>query len=471
MKGKQSIQDKSYDLAETKIGQILMAATMPVMQGVDFAAHLITLGKEFVDDLTSKPSGGSAPKADMVGDGIARFVSEGVDLDSLPPSFALVEKPEPAGPLPPSWQVVPEFDVTSEKYSATIKIESGANLYGTGEIAGPLLRDGKITYTWNIDSLGFEGWKKSLYQSHPWVLAVRGDGSSFGVLADTTYRLQINLKNRICFTSEGHPFPVYIVEAESPQAVLEKLSGLIGTISLPPKWALGYQQCRYSYYPESRCKEIADEFRKRGLPCDVIWFDIHYMDGYRVFTFDSSHFPDPKGMNDYLHERGFKGVWMIDPGVKKEPGYWVYDQGTEGGHWVKDKNGKEYNGRVWPGPCVFPDYTRPQTREWWAGLYKDFMATGMDGVWNDMNEPTLIQFPNKTMPETNLHEGGGELPPGDHALYHNVYGMLMVAASREGIMAANPEKRPFVLTRSNFIGGHRYGRHLDGRQPGNLGPR
>ncbi|UCD86097.1 MAG: DUF5110 domain-containing protein [Deltaproteobacteria bacterium] len=393
----------------------------------------------------------------MVGDGIARFLAGGVDYGSLPSSFAVIGKPEDTGPVPSSWQVVPRFIVSEKKYSAVIKIEPGTNLYGTGEIAGALLRDGKVTYTWNADSLGYGDWKKNLYQSHPWVLAVRADGSSFGVLADTTYRLKINLKNQISFTSEGRPFPVYVVDAQSPREVMEKFRVLIGAISLPPKWALGYHQCRFSYYPESRAKEIADEFRRRELPCDVIWFDIHYMAGNRVFTFSQKRYPDPKRMNDYLHQNGFKSIWMIDPGVKKEAGYWVYDQGTEGDHWVKDKNGKEYNARVWPGVCAFPDYTRPQTREWWAGLYKDFVATGIDGVWNDMNEPTVFKIQNqKTMPESNLHRGGGELPPGDHALYHNVYGMLMVRASREGIMAANPDRRTFILTRSNFLGGHRY---------------
>lgn len=459
MKKKQSLQDKIYDLAETKLGPILMTAALPVVWGLDIAAELFSLRRDLVAELDlmvrGTSSDGLAPSADMVGDGIARFVAGGVDLDSLPPSFALIGKPDATGPIPSSWQVVPRFVVSDKKYCATIKIEPGTNLYGTGEIAGPLTRDGKVTYAWNVDSAAYGGWKKNLYQSHPWVLAVRADGSSFGVLADTTYRLKINLKNQISFTSYGHPFPVYIIDAESPQAVMEKLSGLIGTISLPPKWALGYHQCRYSYYPESRAKEIADEFRMRKLPCDVIWFDIHYMDGYRVFTFDKEHFPDPKRMNDYLHQKGFKAIWMIDPGVKKEKGYWVYDQGTKGDHWVKDKNGREYNARAWPGQCAFPDYTRPRTREWWAGLYKDFMAAGIDGVWNDMNEPCLLQYP-KTMPGSNLHKGGGELPPGDHALYHNVYGMLMAAASREGIMAANPDKRPFVLTRSNFIGGQRY---------------
>src|SRR5690606_2524106 len=135
-------------------------------------------------------------------------------------------------------------------------------------------------------------------------------------------------------------------------------------------------------------------------------------------------FPDPTKLNADLHDAGYHTIWMIDPGVKAEPGYFVLDQGTAGDHWVKTAAGEVYKGAVWPGQCVFPDYTRPETRAWWASLYPAFLATGIDGVWNDMNEPPVFNVPSKTMPEDNLHRGGGELVAGDHARYHNVYGML-----------------------------------------------
>ena len=153
---------------------------------------------------------------------------------------------------------------------------------------------------------------------------------------------------------------------------------------------------------------------------------------------------------------GYHTVWMIDPGVKTESGYFVYDQGSAGDHWIYDAAGGWYTGTVWPGACHFPDYTRPETRTWWASLYTNFMANGVDGVWNDMNEPGIFDGPGHSMPEDCWHRGGGGLPAGPHQQYHNVFGMLMVKASREGIAAANPAKRPFVLSRANFIGGHRY---------------
>jgi len=186
--------------------------------------------------------------------------------------------------------------------------------------------------------------------------------------------------------------------------------------------------------------------------------DIDYMDGYRVFTFDDEQFSDPKSLNQYLDSIGFSNVWMIDPGVKREEGYFVYDSGTEHDVWVKNANGETFTGEVWPGVCVFPDYLNEEVREWWADLYEGFMAYEVDGVWNDMNEPAVFNVESKTMPEDNIHHADPELGgTDDHARYHNVYGMQMIRATREGVMDANPGKRPFVLSRANYLGGHRYG--------------
>ena len=147
---------------------------------------------------------------------------------------------------------------------------------------------------------------------------------------------------------------------------------------------------------------------------------------------------------------------MIDPGVKVDENYYVYKTGKEQDVFVRDAYRNEFHGKVWPGDCAFPDFTRPETRTWWAGLYKDFLANGIDGIWNDMNEPSVFDGPGGTMPVSNIHLGGGNLPTGTHLMYHNAYGRLMVEASYNGILAANPDKRPFVLSRSNILGGQRY---------------
>ncbi len=393
----------------------------------------------------------------QIGSGIALFVPAGYD-PARTPSLAFAAPPVGKGPLPTDWKLRPEFTLHDGKAGASLAVPAGSSLYGTGEVTGPLRRNGRSITLWNTDNFGYnKADGRRLYQSHPWVLGVRPDGTAFGVLFDTTWKAELRTDDdRITLDSEGAPFRVAVVDRESPQAVVRALAELTGAMPLPPRWALGFHQCRYSYYPDSRVREIADGFRQRNLPCDVIWMDIHYMDGYRIFTFDPNRFPDPKSTNDYLHAKQFHSVWMIDPGVKAEPGYSVYDSGTAQHLWVQTKAGADFHGTVWPGTCVFPDFTMPATRQWWGGLYKDYLAKGVDGVWNDMNEPAVFDGPDASMPGDNVQRGGGDLPSGPHEMYHNVFGMLMTRSTREGVLKARPEKRPFVLTRSNYLGGQRY---------------
>ena len=399
----------------------------------------------------------SQPYGELIGDRTVAFYPQNFVPAETLPSMALLSEPDSIGEVPDNWTVFPDFFVEDEKNCATIDIEAGTDLYGTGEVVGDLRRNNTEVILWNTDNYGyFTDNGKRLYQSHPWILALRADGSSYGILVDHTWKQSFFLDDPIKIVSEGPPFRIIIIERGSPREVITALAELTGTIEMPPLWALGYHQCRYSYYPASQVREIAETFREKEIPCDVIWMDIDYMDGFRVFTFDPAGFPDPEGLNNYLHSLDFHSIWMIDPGIKQDPGYFVYDQGTAGDHWVLDADSNTYIGDVWPGPCAFPDYTMPETRQWWGTLYPDFMATGIDGVWNDMNEPAVFNGPDKTMPVDNIHRGGGELPPGPHLRYHNVYGMLMIKATREGVLQSNPDKRPFVLTRANFLGGQRY---------------
>ncbi len=399
--------------------------------------------------------------AGEIADGTALFLPDGLSPDHLPPSLALVAPPKARGPLPVTWTLHPEFSPSADgKSRVTLSVPTGTSLYGEGEVTGPLLRNGTDTVLWNTDNGAYAHDKgRRLYQSHPWIMGVRPDGTAFGLLADTTYHAEIKLTDTLIdFTSDGPAFPVIVVDRPSPQDVMHSLAGLIGTLPLPPRWAIGYHQCRYSYEPDAKVRRIADEFRAHRIPCDVIWMDIDYMDHFKIFTFDPKKFPDPHATNDYLHAHGFHSVWMIDPGAKAEPGYGVFDSGTAADVWMKDATGNaDYHGRVWPGDCVFPDFTRPETRAWWSGLYQPFLAQGVDGVWNDMNEPALFGTPDATADPAATHRGGGGLPPGTEAQYHNVFGMLEIRATREGIAAANPGKRPFVLSRAGFLGSQRYG--------------
>ncbi len=401
----------------------------------------------------------------LIADGVARFVPSSVDPATLPRSFALLEPLPAHGSVPGSWPVVPRFECSQDRFVAAIRTDPNTSFYGTGEVAGPLLRNGFVTECWakqpfRIEEDGkpaprYDERSKSLYQAHPWVLALRADGSAFGVLADTTYRLEIDLRDGIRLSS-AQPFPVIVIEGASPQEVLRRLADLMGRIELPPRWTLGYHQCRFSYYPDSRVRELAEEFRKRELPCDVIWVDIHYMDEYKVFTFDPERFPDPKGTNDYLHALDFKSVWILDPAIKAEAGYAVYDEGVSGSHFLTDAEGREHQEWTWPGYAAFPDYTRPETRAWWLRRTIEFLEQGMDGVWVDLNEPSPILPLGAELPEDLRHRGGGDIAPGNHAQYHNVYGLLMSKATYDAMREARPDRRPFVLTRSSYLGGQRY---------------
>ncbi|UII20114.1 TIM-barrel domain-containing protein [Fulvivirga ligni] len=396
-------------------------------------------------------------KAGLVSDDVAVFYPDEFDSVNTFPSLAIIKELSYEKELPKEWSIKPEFTKGDSVSIVKIAYPEGTDLYGNGEVTGPLWRNGTKIKLWNTDNFGFGKFDgKQLYQSHPWVMGVRPDGTSFGIIADNTYRQTFDLQNPITITSEGPSFRVIVIEKNNPAELMQALADLTGKMNLPPLWALGYQQSRYSYYPDTMVREVAQTFREKQIPCDVIWMDINYMDGFRIFTFDPKGFPDPKKLNEDLHALDFKSVYMIDPGVKRDSAYWLYQQGSEGNHWVQDSAGNEFNGEVWPGQCAFPDFTRPETRTWWSGLYKDFMSLEIDGIWNDMNEPAVFDGPEGSMPFSNIHRGGGDLPEGAHIRYHNVYGLLMVKASREGIMAANPDLRPFILSRANFLGGQRY---------------
>ena len=393
----------------------------------------------------------------MSDDSIAVFIPANYHASNHQPSPVFVKELGFQGGIPADWRLKPVFSQRDGKQIATIHVGEGVDLYGTGEVTGPLKRNGRKISLWNIDTpaYGVDG-GTHLYQSHPWVMGLRSDGSAFGIIADNTWRQTISTDQDVVFESMGPAFRVVVIERPDVAQLMRALADLTGHMPLPPLWSLGYHQCRHTYYPDGRVMEVADLLRKHQIPSDVIWMDIDYMDGYRIFTFDPAGFPNPRRLNDYLHQQHFKSVYMIDPGVKAEKGYFVDDQGRAGDYFVKTADGKLFEGNVWPGACHFPDFTRPEVRSWWSTLYRDFMATGVDGVWNDMNEPAIFGQPEQTMPLDNRHEGGDGITAGPHLRFHNVYGMNMVRASRQGLLLANPQKRPFILSRSNFLGGQRY---------------
>jgi len=284
----------------------------------------------------------------------------------------------------------------------------------------------------------------------PFVLGLRG-GKAYGVFLDDTWRSRFDFgageRGVWSFGAEGGPLDYYFIFGPDPKTVVERFTALVGRSPLPPLFSLGYQQCRYSYYPEARVREVAGEFRKRRIPADVIYLDIDYQKNNAPFTVDRERFPHFEGMIRDLGAEGFKVVAITDLHLAEA-------SHPPAGMLVKNPDGSTYVGKVWPGDAVFPDFTRAAARAWWGGLYRDFVRTGIRGFWNDMNEPAIFERADKTMPLDVVHSVEGRLT--DHREVHNVYGMENARATYEGLLKLRPDRRPFVLTRAAFAGAQRY---------------
>ncbi len=336
------------------------------------------------------------------------------------------------------------------------------HFYGFGEKTGPLDKrgmklGGSALVMWNSDVFGYDNSTDPLYDDIPFFLVLR-DGRVHGIFFDNTYRstFDIGKESRAYydFGAEGGDLDYYFIAGPGPADVLTRYADLTGHLEMPPLWALGYQQCRYSYYPESKVRSIAREFRTRRIPADALWFDIHYMKDYRVFTWDRERFPAPEQLLGDLDRAGFSTVAIVDPGVKQDPGYAVYDDGLARDVFLHMPNGSLFVGPVWPGPAVFPDFTRARSRAWWADQIGRFGSSGLTGIWNDMNEPSVFGVASATMPDEVVFDNDGQ--PSTHAEDHNVYGQQMSRATRDGLLRLRPHERPFVLTRATYAGGQRY---------------
>jgi alpha-glucosidase len=329
--------------------------------------------------------------------------------------------------------------------------------FGLGEKSGLLDKRGHAYVMWNTDAYGWGNSTDPLYESVPFFIGLRG-GRAYGLFFDNTWRssfdLGVEAPDQYSFGAEGGELNYYLFYGPDPKKIIQRYTELVGRMPLPARWAIGYHQSRYSYYPESYVRFIADNFRQRQIPCDALFLDIDYMDGYRVFTWDKSRFPDPPRMLADLRKQGFKVVTIIDPGIKVDPNYWVYSQGFGGSDFVKKPDGQLYIGKVWPGESAFPDFTSEKVRAWWGSLYKGLIDDGVAGFWNDMNEPSIFDVPSKTMDLDAVFDDHGLYSP--HAKIHNVYGMLMSEATRAGVMQLRPNERPLVITRATYAGGQRY---------------
>lgn len=344
-----------------------------------------------------------------------------------------------------------------DEISVWKKMPPDEQYFGFGEKAGSLNKRGKALANWNTDIPAYKADTDPLYQTIPFFYGIR-NGETHGIFFDNSHYSHFDMgksnPDQYSFGATGGDFDYYFIYGPAPADVNRKFTGMTGRSPLPPRWSLGYQQCRWSYYPESKVREIASTFRDKKIPCDAIYLDIHYMDGYRCFTWDRVRFPNPGKMISELKQDGFKIVVIIDPGIKKDSSYRVYDEGVRGDYFVKYPDGKYFTGDVWPGECVFPDFINTGARQWWGTLYQGLVQEGVSGFWNDMNEPSVFNTRNKTFPPEAMHNRDGKIS--DHRGNHNVYGMQMARGTFEGLMKLNPGERPFVLTRANYAGGQRY---------------
>ncbi|MDO6472671.1 glycoside hydrolase family 31 protein [Maribacter sp. 1_MG-2023] len=336
--------------------------------------------------------------------------------------------------------------------------QSGESFYGMGDKAMHSNLKGKRVENWVTDQFAFAKEQDPLYKAIPFYVGLN-KGKAYGIYFDNSFRTGFDFsqerRNITSFWADGGEMNYYFIFGPDMSKVVSSYSSLTGTPELPPMWALGFHQSKWSYYPESNVKDITSEFRRLQIPCDAIYLDIDYMDGFRCFTWNKEHFPDPKRMISELEEDGFKTVVMIDPGIKVDRDYWIYNEALENDYFCKRGDGPLMHGKVWPGECNFPDFTNPAVREWWAELYKEFMSElGVHAVWNDMNEPAVMEVPTKTAPLDTRHNYDGH--PCTHRKAHNVYGMQMVRATYEGVKKYVYPKRPFVITRAAFAGTQRY---------------
>jgi alpha-glucosidase len=337
------------------------------------------------------------------------------------------------------------------------KKPEGENYFGLGEKAGSLNRTGKCFTMWNSDIPGYKADTDPLYQSVPFFYGMKS-GSTYGIFFDNTYRSSFDFgkesPDRFSFGAVGGEINYYFFVGPRPDEVLSRFTELVGRMPLPPRWSLGYQQCRWSYYPETRVRNLAATFREKKIPCDVIYLDIDYMEGYRIFTWSKKNFPNPRKMIGDLAKEGFKFVVIVDPGIKVDSAYRAYESGTARNVFLRNPDGHPFIGKVWPGDCAFPDFSNPEARSWWGDLFRTLTDAGVRGFWNDMNEPSVFDGPDKTMPLDVVHYDNGLFT--SHAKNHNTYGMLMTQATYEGIRRLRPGERPFVLTRASYAGGQRY---------------
>ncbi|XZH19371.1 glycoside hydrolase family 31 protein [Clostridium perfringens] len=338
------------------------------------------------------------------------------------------------------------------------KVNDCLAYYGLGEKGGDLNKKGCYTENFNTDDPETDDDSITYYKTIPFYVALKEE-ATYGIFFDNSFRSYFDMGkemgDRIFFGAIGGQIQYYFIPGENIKEVVKNYTALTGRMEMPPLWSLGYQQCRFSYFSQEEVRELVKTFEEKDIPLDVVYLDIDYMDGFRVMTFKTPNFDDAAGLISDLKEKGIRTITIIDPGVKVDEEYDVFKRGKEGNHFTKKLGGEIFIGAVWPGDSAFPDFSNKECREWWKSELKKFISEhGMDGIWNDMNEPCVFNNDHKTMLETCLHNSDNGVI--EHKEFHNRYGFEMSRCSKEAQEELHPNERGFSMTRATYAGGQRY---------------
>ncbi len=346
------------------------------------------------------------------------------------------------------------------------KLAPQEQVYGLGDKAKGFNRRGQTFELWNTDAYGWKPDGDPLYKAIPFLLSVN-EGHAHGLFIDTPARAQVDVGKAapdvLSYTTEaGEALDFYLFEGPDPKQVLGAFTALTGRMPLPPLWALGYQQSRYSYLTEKEARDVVAHLRKDAIPLDVLWLDIDYQLHNAPFSVDPKAFPHFAGLIADLSQQGTRTAIITDPHIKSyqgkplPSGYFPYDDGAANDEFLRDADPQRgfIVDKGWPGESVFPEFTLSRTRHWWGDLYRDFVAQGVAGFWNDMNEPAVFNDTH-TLPVSVQHrfDDGSTL---SHTAVHNAYGGLNARATYEGLLRLRPGERPFVLTRAAYAGTQRF---------------
>ncbi|GAA0065382.1 MAG: glycoside hydrolase family 31 protein [Clostridium perfringens] len=361
-----------------------------------------------------------------------------------------------------------EGNIINEDFQPSFKDEKGnvyiskvndcLAYYGLGEKGGDLNKKGCYTENFNTDDPETDDDSVTYYKTIPFYVALKEE-ATYGIFFDNSFRSYFDMGkemgDRIFFGAIGGQIQYYFIPGENIKEVVKNYTALTGRMEMPPLWSLGYQQCRFSYFSQEEVRELVKTFEEKDIPLDVVYLDIDYMDGFRVMTFKIPNFDDAAGLISDLKEKGIRTITIIDPGVKVDEEYLVFKRGKEGNHFTKKLDGEMFIGAVWPGDSAFPDFSNKDCREWWKSELKKFISEhGMDGIWNDMNEPCVFNNDHKTMLESCLHNSDNGVI--EHKEFHNRYGFEMSRCSKEAQEELHPNERGFSMTRATYAGGQRY---------------